>query len=515
MKTKIFLLTAFSVMIFSLGIVKAYAFQDPYVTTYTETWTTTEYRWVDCEWYRWRELRNCNCGSGCGGGLGRDPGESCEAQGCTDCGNYGWDLRNTCTSEIWCDNGGSPPDRSYWEPYEVPHSKISYKCHYIDRVDSWSECSNGTQVASAIHWTEIAGQSCSNVPLSKSCFVPTAPTVSPFCKPGMPQKISAANISWDANGASYDVTISGYKKTVSRSSSTVAPDDFVANIARKKGGGSTALNLVPGTSYSVSVRYNTLGITSPEKTFTATDCSQQYICTGTPPTNATICPGDDTGLLYSNVDVTLGTACTDSYKCEYICTSGYKFDAATKTCVADTNCGILPAGAKICPNDDIDVPFGISYTSLVKDTSCTDLKCEYCPSPWNFDAYGVCKEGGGGNCTGSCPDKSHQCSNNGNSNWHLVESCSGETCGCQCDSGYVKVGNNSCKEMIPGKCGTSGDGNHSFCSAPTSNLCDNNGSHSSVTLDNNVWTWTCYGTGMPDETCTATKDCTWQEVNPN
>ena len=65
-----------------------------------------------------------------------------------------------------------------------------------------------------------------------------------------------------------------------------------------------------------------------------------YSCTGTTPSHAIMCQGDDNSLT-SDVDKTLVTSCSSptgsNPKCEYICdtNSGYHYDSSSKTCVVD------------------------------------------------------------------------------------------------------------------------------------------------------------------------------------
>ena len=47
-----------------------------------------------------------------------------------------------------------------------------------------------------------------------------------------------------------------------------------------------------------------------------------YSCTGTIPTNASLCSGDDAGLL-GNISRSAVSSCTTATKCEYTCASGY------------------------------------------------------------------------------------------------------------------------------------------------------------------------------------------------
>lgn len=59
-------------------------------------------------------------------------------------------------------------------------------------------------------------------------------------------------------------------------------------------------------------------------------------CTGTPPANADLCPGDSTGLTV-NTPINLVAVCntqTPDVKCEYNCTDDYQFNAATNACEA-------------------------------------------------------------------------------------------------------------------------------------------------------------------------------------
>ena len=60
-----------------------------------------------------------------------------------------------------------------------------------------------------------------------------------------------------------------------------------------------------------------------------------YECTGSDPTNATLCAGDDTGLS-TDTAKTVAASCTAT-KCQFTCNTGYVKSGTT--CVAEEVCG--------------------------------------------------------------------------------------------------------------------------------------------------------------------------------
>jgi hypothetical protein len=71
-----------------------------------------------------------------------------------------------------------------------------------------------------------------------------------------------------------------------------------------------------------------------------------YSCSGTVPTNATLCKDDQFGLSANTSNSAVGT-CTDSQKCEYACNANYEFDGASKTCkLKASSCSIMITDSK-------------------------------------------------------------------------------------------------------------------------------------------------------------------------
>jgi|GEM_PF-3518772 len=98
-----------------------------------------------------------------------------------------------------------------------------------------------------------------------------------------------------------------------------------------------------------------------------------YSCTGTTPTNATICTGDDTGLT-ANTPKTVVASCTTGNKCEHTCNSGYTLSAGVCVAVTYSCTGTTPSNATICSGDDTDLTANTAKTSV---NYCTNTKCEY------------------------------------------------------------------------------------------------------------------------------------------
>lgn len=95
-----------------------------------------------------------------------------------------------------------------------------------------------------------------------------------------------------------------------------------------------------------------------------------YACTGTPPSNATLCAGDDTWLT-ANVTRTVTNTCS-STKCEYTCQSGYYNNGWVCTPYICT--GVTPSNATLCAGDDTWLTVNTAK-SLV--STCSATKCEY------------------------------------------------------------------------------------------------------------------------------------------
>ncbi len=99
------------------------------------------------------------------------------------------------------------------------------------------------------------------------------------------------------------------------------------------------------------------------------------LCTGSTPSNAQLCSGDNQGFTTPTAR-TLVPACTDTAKCEYICNSG--FGKVGNFCMSTSVCsGATPptAHAQLCPGDNQGLTAPAMNTIV---TACTDaVKCEY------------------------------------------------------------------------------------------------------------------------------------------
>ncbi len=167
------LITAVFVFILvSVPFSRVAAWADAYQTSYTDTtittWTETKY----CRNYIVSRCIVCRKSSGyfrvCGGGCPRGS-------------SYHGGVYYECISGDWhCYNGGICIGRC---PYTITHTSTTsttyYYCNYIDRVTAWSACSNGVQVATAVHWAQRDwGGSCENVPLTNVCCTPVNASLS-------------------------------------------------------------------------------------------------------------------------------------------------------------------------------------------------------------------------------------------------------------------------------------------------------------------------------------------------
>ncbi|MDI6720851.1 MAG: hypothetical protein QMD85_00570, partial [Candidatus Aenigmarchaeota archaeon] len=106
----------------------------------------------------------------------------------------------------------------------------------------------------------------------------------------------------------------------------------------------------------------------------------QNICTGTTPSNAALCSGDDSGLT-ADTAKTLASSCGTA-KCEYTCSSGY-YKSGT-SCVAYACTGTTPSNAALCSGDDSGLT---ADTAKTLASSCGTAKCEYtCSSGYHKNA---------------------------------------------------------------------------------------------------------------------------------
>lgn len=160
----------FALALLLVLVVNVEAYDDPYVTSQTETTYTTVY----CNWNRAGVVcDNISAdGNSWAGSVYLVPGGNCGdcpryRSGATGChGSY---YTNTCGG-TWCINNPSPR-----ENYTRTTSDISttYTCNYISQVDEWLSCDSVTGLQWAdpdgITWSSISGTSCENVDLFQVC----------------------------------------------------------------------------------------------------------------------------------------------------------------------------------------------------------------------------------------------------------------------------------------------------------------------------------------------------------
>ncbi|MGE0268492.1 MAG: hypothetical protein AB7S78_08575 [Candidatus Omnitrophota bacterium] len=165
---------------------------------------------------------------------------------------------------------------------------------------------------------------------------------------------------------------------------------------------------------------------------------ETFDCIGTPASNSTICPGDNIGLL-ADTPVTTVSACTATM-CEYTCNSGYK-DAGINQCDANVCTGAPPANATLCIGDNINIPGNGDVTRTLVAACTAGTKCEYtCSSGFNFNGT-ICVANV---CTGAVPPNAGLCTGDGtnipgNSDVArtLVPVCTiGTKCEYTCSNGY-------------------------------------------------------------------------------
>ena len=163
-----------------------------------------------------------------------------------------------------------------------------------------------------------------------------------------------------------------------------------------------------------------------------------YSCTGTVPSNATLCAGDDQGLT-QDVNITLVSLCTSTQKCEYTCDSGYHYDSSTQVCEPNQCTGTIPSNATLCAGDDQGLT---QDTAISLVPSCTNEQmCEYeCDSGYHYDAkIQACRPN---KCVGTIPSNATLCAGDDQGltqdvNITLVSLCtSTQKCEYTCDSGY-------------------------------------------------------------------------------
>jgi len=117
-----------------------------------------------------------------------------------------------------------------------------------------------------------------------------------------------------------------------------------------------------------------------------------FSCTGTVPSNSTLCTGD-TSNLTANTAITVVTSCTNETKCEYFCNSGYVKSGSN--CVSTSSgtfscTGNTPDNATLCNGDDSSLSNNVEK-SLVSNCS-NNAKCEYvCNSGYYKSGSGCAK----------------------------------------------------------------------------------------------------------------------------
>jgi len=127
--------------------------------------------------------------------------------------------------------------------------------------------------------------------------------------------------------------------------------------------------------------------TCPAYTYRSGNACIPYVCTGTDPSSATLCPSDGVNLL-ANATKTLVAACSSPAgsvpKCEYTCNADKTFNGTA--CVAMCT-GPIPGNATIFAGDDIGLTVNVARTLKTLNTAA---KCEYkCDSGYYYSA-GVC-----------------------------------------------------------------------------------------------------------------------------
>ena len=163
-----------------------------------------------------------------------------------------------------------------------------------------------------------------------------------------------------------------------------------------------------------------------------------YSCTGTVPSNATLCAGDNKGLTQDTA-ISLVPSCTNEQMCEYECDSGYHYDAKIQACRPNKCVGTIPSNATLCAGDDQGLT---QDTAISLVPSCTNEQmCEYeCDSGYHYDAkIQACRPN---KCVGTIPSNATLCAGDDQGltqdvNITLVPSCRvARKCEYTCDSGY-------------------------------------------------------------------------------
>ncbi len=184
-------------------------------------------------------------------------------------------------------------------------------------------------------------------------------------------------------------------------------------------------------------------------------------CSGTVPPNSTLCPGDDQTGLTTQTPITAVVNCS-SAKCEYQCNSGFVPDLTRTTCVLarclpDVPKGLPPLNSSVCPT--APKPLTDTLITLVANCSGPPPACAYSCDPGYIQIGNLCTLS---QCNGTFPLHSTLCSAGGSGVFVAVDhgQCTMAPCECQCDLGYVEVGNSRC---VAAQCTGTHPNNASVC----------------------------------------------------
>ncbi len=174
-------------------------------------------------------------------------------------------------------------------------------------------------------------------------------------------------------------------------------------------------------------------------TFNTSGCSSSYICTGSDPANATLCPGSDTGLT-ANTPKTSMMTCTGA-KCEYYCNSGYCPAGTPPVCVAIPTCNNVPSNSTKCSNGG-GLTCGNTYNATLVSSCTAGNICEYTCNSGYYLSGGVCVPY---ICTGADPSNASFCVGSdvgltANTPKTAFATCTGTKCQYACKSGYCAAG---------------------------------------------------------------------------
>lgn len=167
-----------------------------------------------------------------------------------------------------------------------------------------------------------------------------------------------------------------------------------------------------------------------------------YVCDGDMPENAILCTGDDQNLTGPTARMLIAE-CTDTAKCEYICTQGFNY---TDGVCFPACTGKNIANATLCSYDDMDLTAPAPKISVAE---CTDeTKCEFkCNS--GFMASNNSCVPNPFTCQGPTISNAHICSGDDknlttNLDKLVVSKCTtSRKCEYLCDSTFI-MSNNSC-----------------------------------------------------------------------